>query len=125
MDFEPEQEELLDALVEDARSVPRAEREDFMLISVDDGAFIQGPGGHRGFPDFQPSDLHVLRDAGLLGVSSYARNDKGFSFYLTPQGFSHYEDRKRKGSEAAQHGLRPQVRVGQRQALVAASPDSG
>ncbi len=102
MDFEPEQEQLLDALVEDARSVPRSEREDFVLLAVEGDAFIQGPGGQRGFPDFQPSDLHVLRDAGLLGVSSYARKGKGFSFYVTPQGFSHYEERKREGGEPAQ-----------------------
>lgn len=102
MDFEPEQEELLDALVEDARSVPRAEREDFVLIGVEEDACIQGQRGHRAFPDFQPSDLDVLRGAGLIAVSSYANTGKGFSFYVTPHGFSYYEERKREGSEPAQ-----------------------
>ena len=51
MEFEPEQEELLDALVEDARSVPRSEREDFVLLAFERGAIIQGPGGATGgFP---------------------------------------------------------------------------
>jgi len=93
--LEREQEELLDAIVEDARSVPRSEREDFVLISIDHGAFIQGPGGDREFPDFQASDLHVLRDAGLIGISGHAKRSKGFSFYVTPQGFQSYEERKR------------------------------
>ncbi len=102
MDLEPEQEELLDALVENARSVPRSEREDFVLVAGEGYAFIQGQGGHREFPDFQPSDLHVLGDAGLVAVSNHADRGDGFSFYLTPQGFSHYEERKREGSAPAQ-----------------------
>lgn len=104
MELEPEQEQLLNALVEDARSVPRSEREDFVLISYEEAAFIQGPGTHRNFPDFQPSDLHVLASAGLIGVSSYAKKGQGFSFYITPKGFRYYEDRKREAGEPARQG---------------------
>ncbi len=93
MELEREQEELFDALVERARSVPRAEREDFVLIVLDRVAFIQGPGGHRQFPDFQPSDLHVLHDASLIGISKHTKRG-GFTFYVTPRGFSYYEERK-------------------------------
>ena len=102
MDFESEQEELLDALVEDARSVPRSEREGFTLVVGEGYAFIQGAGGHRTFPDFQPSDLDVFRRAGLIAVLSYADRGKGFSFYVTPHGFSHYGERKRQSREPAQ-----------------------
>lgn len=100
MELEPEQEDLLSALVEDARSVPRSEREDFVLLSWQGGAMIEGSGSAE-FPDFHTSDLEVLRDAGLIGVSKYTKSG-GFVFYLTPQGLRHYEDRKRRADGPAE-----------------------
>jgi len=101
VELEPEQEDLLDALVEDARSVPRSDREDFVLISKEEAAFIHGPGGNREFPAFQPSDLHVLHNAGLIGVTRYTKSG-GLTFYVAPEGFAHYEERKRQAGDPAQ-----------------------
>jgi hypothetical protein len=54
VELEPEQEDLLSALVEDARSVPRSEREDFVLLSWQGGAMIEGSGSGE-FPASIPA----------------------------------------------------------------------
>ena len=112
MELEREQGELLDALVEDARSVPRSERKDFVLFRAQNRDLLKGS-GRTGFPHFQASDLHVLHDAGLIGISKYTKSG-GFVFHLTPEGFRHYEERKREAGMPTEQvaGDRPIPRHG-------------
>jgi hypothetical protein len=87
--LEQEQEELLKALVEASRNVPRDQREEFHLLTDGDGSSIM----HPGFPGRElrvhGGDIDILHAQGLLLVTQIGRMHR--SFVVTPQGSSLYE----------------------------------
>lgn len=97
MEIEPEQESLLATLVEAVRNAPPDERHEFTFSRLDNADLIHGPGSVAPLLELQGSDLYVLRDAGLVGVIEHSR--RGFTFYVTPQGFSRCEESKRQSGQ--------------------------
>src|SRR4051812_500313 len=97
-DLEPEQVELFTRLVEAARGVPRAEREEFMLLRSFGGDELQGNGLEQKVLN---EDVIVLDDAGLIRVTGHHRSGSGFNFIIPPEGYSYYDDLKRSGGQPA------------------------
>ena len=105
--LEPEQEELLVALVEASRNVPRERREKFLANESHDGSSVL----HAGFPGGEAAaymgDIEVLARAGLLNSS---RDRMGtVSFDVSPQGFAYYtriKQRQGEGAERVQETIR-------------------
>jgi len=97
--LEPDQEELLTRLVEAHRSVPRDQREPFLVLVAAEGNILL----HPGLPDdtsvFE-GDLHVLESEGLLSASNYAAKSR--SLVITPTGLAVYEELKRRAGTPAQ-----------------------
>lgn len=92
----PEQEELLVRLVEAAHSVPRTEREPFLVIHPLSASYYLV--SHAALPhnfDVYPGDWHALVSEGLLAQSQQAYADV---FDLTPRGFAYYQALKQRSA---------------------------
>ena len=84
--LEPEQEDLLIALVEAARKQPRDQRQEFMLFLNSGRWEIYGLSDYRGA---NKADIEILVSAELL-IANY--DSKGtLHFSVTPLGFRYYE----------------------------------
>lgn len=88
--LEREQEELLKALVEASRNVPRDQREEFHHLTDGDGSSIMHPGLPGRQMRVHDGDLDILQAEGLLLVTNYGRWHR--SFVVTPHGSSLYEE---------------------------------
>jgi hypothetical protein len=88
-DLEPEQDELLASMVEEAREVPRAKRT-WSLMRASQGAILRGPGGDR---EVLESDMSVLESAGLLKVTG--RSTSMFQYILAPAALTRYATRRK------------------------------
>ena len=105
--LEPEQEELLVALVEASRNVPREQRKTFNVLKLQGGTSVR----HAGFPGGKLAahmgDIEILARADLLILS---RDRSGnVSFDVTPQGSAHYtriKQRQGEGAERVQETIR-------------------
>jgi hypothetical protein len=98
--LDAEQEALLALIVEMYRSVPRDQRDGFLILDADQATSILMPGA----PD-QPSvvaaDVRALVEAGYLRL--VAVNDRYSRQYdVTQSGFEHYESAKRRSGEPTQ-----------------------
>jgi hypothetical protein len=92
--LEQEQAQLFMELVEAVRSVPRPQRQKFMLIKLMGGPLIQGNGyGERVLEE----DLVALSDVGLIRITDYTNS--GFNFVIPPTALPYYEELKSSGSE--------------------------
>jgi len=88
--LEPEQEELLDELVEASRNVPRNQREKFRIFRFMGGSSLQHSGLKGGNkPSPFEGDIETLDREGLIALSHGPKS--GISFYVTPRGFKFYE----------------------------------
>lgn len=89
----PEQQELLVAMVEAARGVPRQKRHPFMLLRSMRGDSLL----HNGFPnrshDMFVGDFVALQRAGLL----HHINKEAYD--VAPQGYSYYKELKRRSGD--------------------------
>ena len=84
--LEPEQEDLLIALVEAARKQPRDQRQKFLVMVSSDGTHIYGLDDYRGA---HKGDVEILAQAGLLSASYTKRGTLAFD--VAPLGFRYYE----------------------------------
>src|SRR6266498_3147039 len=86
--LQPEQEELLVALVEATRNLPRGQRERFMFAPTLDSSTIQHPGlPGREVPAYS-GDIDILSNKRLLNVT-WGQHTRFFD--VTPRGFAVYE----------------------------------
>jgi hypothetical protein len=100
--LEPEQEELLKALVEATRNVPRNERQKFIFTqSWGPGDRISHPGLPGQMMGAYEGDLDVLEREGLLNVSYTGQRGNRF-FDVSPLGFRFYEEMQRRLGTPAQ-----------------------
>ena len=98
--LEREQEDLLRMLVEASRNVPRDQREDFHLMIDGGGSSIMHPGLSGREVRVNKGDVDILQAEGLLLVTHYGR--WGFSFVVTPQGSSFYEEMQHRSGAPTQ-----------------------
>lgn len=98
--LEPEQEQLFETLVEAWRSVPRAEREEFMFLRTSGPGQIQGNGF---LGEVLATDVDELVNAGLLAISNYHSRGSGFNFYIPAEALAYYGNlRRQAGSPVEQ-----------------------
>jgi hypothetical protein len=97
--LEQEQKELLSALVEAARNVPRNRRRKFMFIQCMQNSWVQHPGLPDRTLEAYKGDIEILAREGLLAIS-YSRNTLNFD--VTPQGFKYYEQMKQHAGQPVQ-----------------------
>ena len=88
--LEQEQEELLKALVEASRNVPRDQREEFHHLTDGDGSSIMHPGLPGRQMRVHDGDIDILQAEGLLLVTQIGRWHR--SFVVTPQGSALYKE---------------------------------
>src|SRR6266498_2087321 len=98
--LQPEQEELLKALVEASRNVPRDEREEFHLLTDGDGTSVMHPGLPGRQMRVHQGDVDILEADGLLLVTQIGRWHR--SFVVTPLGFSLYEELQHRSGAPTQ-----------------------
>lgn len=100
--LEPEQEELLKALVEATRNVPRNERQKLIFTqSWGPRDRISHPGLPGQMMGAYEGDLDVLEREGLLNVSYTGQRGNRF-FDVGPLGFRFYEEMQRRLGTPAQ-----------------------
>jgi hypothetical protein len=97
--LEQEQEELLIALVEASRNVPKSQRTKFILIQTMQDSWIKHPGVRGTLPAYK-GDIEVLANEGLLNLAYSAKGTPNFD--VTPRGFRYYEYLKHSESEPIQ-----------------------
>jgi hypothetical protein len=88
--LEPEQEDLLKAMVEASRNVPRDQRDQFHLMTDAGGTSIMHPGLPGQQIPVPEGDVEILQAQGLLLMTKQGRMHR--SFVVTPQGYSLYAD---------------------------------
>jgi len=98
--LQPEQEELLKALVEASRNVPRDERQEFRLLTDGDGTSVMHPGLPGRQMRVHQGDVDILEADGLLLVTQIGRWHR--SFVVTPLGFSLYEELQHRSGAPTQ-----------------------
>jgi hypothetical protein len=98
--LEQEQEELLKALVEASRNVPRDQREEFHHLTDGDGSSIMHPGLPERQMRVHDGDIHILEAEGLVLVTQIGRWHR--SFVVTPQGSALYEEMQRRSGAPTQ-----------------------
>jgi len=91
--LEPEQEELLTALVEASRGRPRDDRT-FDLWSIDQGDFIGGVGAEGALPALA-DDIETLDRRGLVKITNRGKSG-GLTFYVTTAALEDEEASKRR-----------------------------
>jgi hypothetical protein len=107
--LEREQEELFSRLVEAWRNTPRNKRDSFIFLpSLAQGAHVGGNG--LSDKDLLESDIHQLRNVGLISVDHFHPKGRGFNFSIPPQALAYYEDLKRRSGEPVEQVER-EVRV--------------
>jgi hypothetical protein len=98
--LEQEQQDLLTALVEASRNVPRDQREEFIYVRTMGSSEVQ----HPGLPGWQLSvyqgDLEVLAAEGLLNATAPQRGV--LMFDVAPRGFALYEELRRRARTPVQ-----------------------
>lgn len=92
--LEPEQEDLLIALVEASRSLPQAQRRPFFFLQETGGNGIDHPGLQGGGQPAYVGDIRTLAAAGLIDVSNASQGTMRFD--VTPLGFRYYEHVKKQ-----------------------------
>jgi hypothetical protein len=93
--LEPEQEELLERMVEAQRNLARHEREKFALLVYGQGDVLLHKGLRSDYANVFAGDVEALQRAGLLAVSY---SSGGTAHYdITPLGYAYYE--RLKGSD--------------------------
>lgn len=118
--LEREQEDLLKALVEATRNVPRHQRERFLYAKIMGPDSIQHPGlPDQNLPIYE-GDLDVLEREGLLNVT-YGRQGVRF-FDVSPLGFQLYEELQRRSAAPAQQVEEELMRYLDRDAFQRAHP---
>lgn len=90
--LEPEQEELIRALVEASRGLPR-ERRTFNLWSLDQGDFIGGVGAEGHLPALA-SDIEEFDRLGLVRITNRGKHGS-LTFYVRTEALAHDEALKR------------------------------
>jgi len=90
--LEPEQEELLTALVEASRGRPRDERT-FNLWSIEQGDFIAGVGADGHLPALA-EDVETFDQLGLVKITNRGKRGS-LTFYVTKTALDHDEASKR------------------------------
>jgi hypothetical protein len=100
MSLEREQEELLRALVEASRKVPRDQREEFLMVTDVSGTAVIHPGLPGRELRVHDGDIDILQTEGLLLATRYGRWDR--SFVVTPQGVGFYEEMQRRSAAPVQ-----------------------
>lgn len=98
--LEPEQDELLCALVEAARNVSREERRKFVVIETNKGDFVQHPGFPGNTISTYKGDVEALEYEGLLRTSYGSTGT--MSFDMSPLGFRYYEYLKQRSGQPVQ-----------------------
>jgi hypothetical protein len=94
MSLEPETQAFLWRLVEAARSVPRAQRGDFLAVVHLGGNHLQHPGlPEGGFDNYDEGDLRDLVEAGFIRVTNYQGPTQ--TFELRRQAFDAYDEAHR------------------------------
>ncbi|HEV2772366.1 MAG TPA: hypothetical protein VGV57_06000 [Thermoleophilaceae bacterium] len=91
--LEPEQEEILTALVEASRGRPRDERT-FNLWSLDQGDFIAGVGAEGHLPAL-PDDVETFEQLGFVKITNRGKRGS-LTFYVTTAALEHDESLKRR-----------------------------
>lgn len=98
--LEPEQEELLVAIVEAARGTPRDQRRKFLFVPYPGGSFLQHPGFGRRTHEVYKGDIEILGQEGLLALSYSGKGS--ITFDVKPLGFKYYEQLKKLMGEPIQ-----------------------
>jgi hypothetical protein len=102
--LEQEQEELLAVMVEASRSVPREQRQAFLLIQSMDGNHLLHPGlAATGRAQYRPhlGDLETLHERGLIRLTLVSPHHT-YSADLRPEGTHYYEQMQaRRGQPMA------------------------
>lgn len=98
--LEPEQTELLNAVVEAARNIPRNERQKFLVVEKMVGTSIVHPALPGGSLNVYKGDIDVLINLGLL-LPTYGSSNTLF-FDVSPYGFQFYEALKEKSGHPMQ-----------------------
>lgn len=98
--LEQEQEEVLKALVEASRNVPRDQREEFHELSDGDGRSVLHPGLPGRELRVHGGDLDILQAEGLLLMTRQGRTQR--SFVVTPKGAHFYEWLKHRSGAPTQ-----------------------
>jgi hypothetical protein len=98
--LEPEQEDLLKAMVEASRNVPRDKREEFHHLTDGDGSSIMHPGLPGRQLRVHDGDIGILEDQGLLLMTGSGRWHR--SYVVTPLGFRLYEELQDRSSAPMQ-----------------------
>jgi len=91
--LDPEQEELLAALVEAARNVPRNQRQKFEFFR----ASVLHPGLAGGALEAYAGNLEILAHNGLLALSYGSRGSPLYD--VTPEGFEYYRQMKEQSGQ--------------------------
>jgi len=99
--LEQEQKDLLSALVEAARNVPRNRRRHFTFIECQADSWIEHPGLPDGTLDAYRDDIRALAYVGFLELS-YGSRGQISGFYVTPHGFAYYEWMKQRAGQSIQ-----------------------
>lgn len=101
--LEPEQCDLLSALVEASRSLPRDRRGKFTVQIRDGRSLLIHEGLPGGQTDILFSDAEALGYLGLVAIEVRTPGERGSRFiWVTPQGYTHYEELKRQAGEPVQ-----------------------
>jgi hypothetical protein len=99
--LEREQEELLKALVEATRNVPRDQRQKFHCLSDGEGDHVLHPGLPGRELRIYEGDIDILDAEGLLNVT-YSRQPGTRSFDVTPLRLRLYEELQHRSGAPAQ-----------------------
>jgi hypothetical protein len=97
--LETEQKELLSALVEASRNIPKSQRRKFIIIQTMDESWIQHPGIRGTLPAYK-GDIEALANEGLLNLAYSSKGTPNFD--VTPRGIKYYEYLKESVSEPVQ-----------------------
>jgi hypothetical protein len=100
--LEQEQKDLLAALVEAARNVPRNWRKPFSFRECQSDSWIEHPGLPDKTLDAYKGDIETLAREGLLALS-YGSRAQISGFDVTPQGFAYYEWMKQRAGQPIQN----------------------
>ncbi len=99
--LEPEQEELLNTLVEASRNLSRTDRQKFYVIEYENGGSDMI---HPGLPDRKTKvyigDIEVLANENLVSPSYNSQGSQKFD--VTPKGFKYYELLKEQNGQPFQ-----------------------
>ena len=106
--LEPEQQELLAALVTATRALPRDQREEFMLVTTFGGTTLQHPGLPGGaLEKLYVPDFMVLAQEGLLELRPMSNSPHDYFIFVTPRGLKHHDQLSSGASATPSPGMPP------------------